>query len=470
MNQYIVLSKQQFVAFIAFGGIPVHPGMTLSSESEDDVFQKDLQETLAQLPAFQGDEEYLLVRAVEAGENQKSLDIEEALEIIPFSEKSYQGYISKFDKNIKFSIPRFEHVYESVVDRIEISDRWYGSKKLPSLLMEINPTTEGGVTLSNLEYAYAKRSCQNSIPKHDEFYGYVLAYDRYESFPNRDVGFLYDVGQAYGQSRGKQGFIGSKLHKHLSENQNLYVGEKLSTVLDLIESRKETKKFRDHLTDEYGIKVYIASTLFFKFKDIIKNEGAIVGTQVEDIVDYLVSQQKYIRELNQALSLTGAFFGFRYLRNDIYKMSRLSWYASERKEKKSYSSKVPTKDAILVEEPNDLEIIIPDDEAGKPESKEITIELDPTPPSERSAPETLFSLEAEGEVLAEDDIFKDIDDGLQEGSHKITGTLLKDLKLVLKKYNSSGGRMNIDKVVDALQKHFFERIDEKKCFIVPSSI
>jgi hypothetical protein len=467
MIQYTVVSKQQFVAFVAFGRIPIHSGMTFSSESENGDFEKKLKDSFAQLPAFQGDEEYLLVLSETVEESQISLDIREVLEVIPFSEKAYQGYTSKFDKNIKFSPPRFEHVYEHVVDKIEISDRWNGSKKLPYLLMEIKATKEDGVTQSDIEFAYAKRSGQSSVPKHDELYGYVLAYDRYEPFPNRDVGFLYDVGQAYGQSRGKQGFLGSGLHKHLSENNNLYVGKKLSAVLELIESREETKKFREQLTDEYGIKRYIASTLFFKFKDIIKNEGAIVGTKVEETVDYLVRQQKYLSELYQALTLTGAFFGFRYLRNDIYKLSRLSWYASERKEQKSYISRKPSKGTTLSGESNNSEIVIPDDQVGKPESKEVTIELDPAPSSERSAQETLFPLEVAKEVLTEDDMFKEIDDGLKEGSHKIKTDLLRDLKPILAKYDSSSGKMNTKKIIKALKEHFPKRIDEKDNFIVP---
>jgi hypothetical protein len=46
---------------------------------------------------------------------------------------------------------------------------------------------------------------------------YLIAYDRYDAFPNSTLGYFYDAGQVFAYSKGLSTFEGSGIHQFLEK-------------------------------------------------------------------------------------------------------------------------------------------------------------------------------------------------------------------------------------------------------------
>lgn len=453
MQQYIILSKQQFISLLAFGHLPLGDITTVSIDSKEEI-QEAVRKALLILPPFQGDEEYLVVTYNVEFSTTAEVSFENIEEIIPFSEQAYRGYQSKFDSNIRFSKPRFENVFAEVADQIEVNDRWSACKKIPSLLFPNYSNSDRELNRTDIELAYQKRTQGDTLASSASFESFVLAYDRYEPFPNKDVGYIYDVGQAFGKSIGKSGFVGSGLYNFLEKNKPLFVKSKLSKLLNVIENEVEVTKFRNHLTSHSGLKKYIAATLFFKFKDLIKREDRMVGTPVVDTVTYLQEKQLYIPELKLALSLIGAFFGFRRLRSDIYQLSDISWYASTYQPK---SMAIPEKNQSV-----ELEF-------GKTEptvSRGDTVEFEITPTTDNTSSEPLFPVASQNTQSIDESVFQDVDEKFGPGTHEFKNDLYKEVKNTLNKCFRKENLSRRQQVCNFLRTHYPNRLKSNDRFLI----
>jgi hypothetical protein len=60
-----------------------------------------------------------------------------------------------------------------------------------------------------------KRELRPNQIKDGNYWEYVLAYDRFDYFPNSTLGYFFDAGQIFANTKGLPSFEGSVLHKFL---------------------------------------------------------------------------------------------------------------------------------------------------------------------------------------------------------------------------------------------------------------
>ena len=116
---------------------------------------------------------------------------------------------------------------------------------------QVNISKEYEDKLKNkvIKTAYFKRV--NGIKSADfteDFFNHLLAYDRYEFFPNTDLGFFYDVGEIFAHSKGAPSFKGSGLYNYLENNDGFE--NSLTSVVEgaykaIHSSKISRKKIRD---------------------------------------------------------------------------------------------------------------------------------------------------------------------------------------------------------------------------------
>jgi hypothetical protein len=144
-----------------------------------------------------------------------------------------------------------------------------------------------------------------------------LAYDRYELFPNSDLGYFYDVGEVFAHSMDKPTFKGSGFYHFLESIKEEHRDTPLSKLIDFIEKSEEISAFKTKCS-KGKLKQYLAGVLFLMFKDELADKDSVHETKIKEKVDYILTNKPYKEELRYALFLTGLFFGFSKFYSDLY--------------------------------------------------------------------------------------------------------------------------------------------------------
>jgi hypothetical protein len=250
------------------------------------------------------------------------LGIENVSEIIPLTRAAKNSFEMKFDIKLDFKEPRFEKIVHKVEEYIDIQERHRGAKAFWSLCKVEN---EYEPLLSNaiIESAYQKRiDAIKSNEFQDNFFIHLLAYDRYEFFPNTDLGYFYDVGEIFAHSKGAPSFRGSGFHSFLESNKHELSNKSLVELGKTILETQEVVKFTEQLTAN-GLKQYIASSFFLKFKEDLGERDTIKDSITGKLIREIRKDEQFIGELNLAIFLTGSFFGYKKFYDDLYELAGL---------------------------------------------------------------------------------------------------------------------------------------------------
>ena len=266
MNNLYILTKQEFTSLYRFGQIPLNLNKVIETvtnskeEAETKVF-----EVFMSLPYFVGDEEYLIISFENKLINEIWLEIENVSEIIPLTKAAKNSYQMKFDSKLNFAEARFENVVRKVEEETDIKEMQRGAKAFWNLCNVKNQYID---LLQDeiIKSAYYKRI--NGIKSADfteYFFIHLLAYDRYEFFPNSDLGFFYDVGEIFAHSKGAHTFKGSGFYNYLENNKESFAQKSFLEISEIISNSQDVVKFTEQLT-ETDLKKYIVAAIFLKIK------------------------------------------------------------------------------------------------------------------------------------------------------------------------------------------------------------
>lgn len=375
MDLLYIITKQEFTSLYRFGFIPViqEKILELKGLSEKEI-ETDIIKSFLSLPLFVGDEEYLFISFREFPSSNSRILIENVLEVIPLTSAARHSYQMKFDKKIIFSEAKFEKVINKVEEHIDIQERINGAKAFWSLCKVQEPYKELiDSEKINEVYNYRINSLKSDNFASDYFI-HALVYERYEFFPNSDLGFLYDVGEIFAHSKQKQSFRGSGYYKFLEQNKPVFENKNLLDLIGFISKASEIEKFTEQLTIN-GLKHYIVAALFFKFKSDLQDKDSIKGSETGKIIGTLRSSNQFISELNTAIYLTGLFFGYEKFYDDLYALTGLHIFkshaptsetnlshVSEQKEEQKTEKEKPTEKTIPdYNEPDKVEPPIQDE-------------------------------------------------------------------------------------------------------------
>jgi len=334
MNNLYILTKQEFTSLYRFGQIPIiiNKVIEVDSISKESV-EKKIFEIFMDLPYFVGDEEYLIIGFENKLINDLWLEIENVTEIIPLTKAAKNSFQMKFDTKLDFKDARFESIIHKVEEQIDIQERYRGAKAFWNLC-QVKSEYEPLLKNELIESSYNKRiNAVKSSAFTDDFFIHLLAYDRYEFFPNSELGYFYDIGEIFAHSKGKTSFIGSSFHSFLESNKQALSEKSFVQIAQVISESDEVIKFTEQLTSE-GLKQYIASAIFLKFKDDLAERDTIKDSATGKLIGEIRKDKQFVNELNLAIYLTGIFFGYQKFYDDLYELVDLKIFKKKPKESK----------------------------------------------------------------------------------------------------------------------------------------
>lgn len=333
MDNLYILTKQEFTSLYRFGKIPLISENIIAvvNRSTEEINLK-IYENFLSLPYFVGDEEYLIISFENILIDNIWLEIEYLTEIIPLTKAAKNSFKMKFDTKLDFKDARFENIVHKVEEQIDIQERDRGARAFWSLCQvksEYKPLFKNEL----IESSYNKRiNTIKSSEFKDDFFIHLLAYDRYEFFPNSDLGYFYDIGEIFAHSKGKISFKGSSFHSFLEKYKQALSEKSFVQIARIISESHEVIKFTEQLTSK-GLKQYLASAIFLKFKDDLAERNTIKDSVTGKLIGEIRKDNQFINELNLAIYLTGSFFGYKKFYDDLYELVDLKIF--KRKEKES---------------------------------------------------------------------------------------------------------------------------------------
>jgi len=332
MTSLYILTKQEFTSLYRFGKIPLISNKIITTENQSiEEFNSKVYEGFLSLPYFVGDEEYLIISFENILINNIWLEIEYVTEIIPLTRAAKNSFQMKFDTKLDFKDARFESIIHKVEEQIDIQERYRGAKAFWNLC-QVKSEYEPLLKNELIESSYNKRiNAVKSSAFTDDFFIHLLAYDRYEFFPNSELGYFYDIGEIFAHSKGKTSFIGSSFHSFLESNKQALSEKSFVQIAQVISESDEVIKFTEQLTSE-GLKQYIASSIFLKFKDDLAERDTIKDSATGKLIGEIRKDKQFVNELNLAIYLTGIFFGYQKFYDDLYELVDLKIFKKKPKE------------------------------------------------------------------------------------------------------------------------------------------
>jgi len=445
MNDLYILTKQEFTSLYRFGQIPLNQKKIINLESltEEDLENK-IFKTFMSIPYFVGDEEYLIIRFENKLINEIWLEIEKVSEIIPLTEAAKNSYQMKFDSKLDFGQPQFESIVRKVEEETDINEMFRGAKTFWALC-KVEDEYKGFLKNEIIKSAYCKRvkGIKSSEFKQD-FFIHLLAYDRYEFFPNTDLGFFYDIGEIFAHSKGAPSFKGSGFHSFLEKNKQEFTQKSFLELIDIISKSNEITKFTEQLTTE-NLKKYIVAAIFLKFKADLSDRDTIKSSDTGQLVGEFSKLEEYSNELNFAIYLTGLFFGYKKFYDDYYELIDL----------KIFKKPVSKKDSKDSSEDSSGEIEKNPKKSGTENNED-----------EAKRDEPLKSIDSNDKISSEDSGIQkqvlnqiiDMLDKVEDHSFEIKIDALKELKKILKPLNKGENIGTKEQVVSIIRGKFNDTI------------
>lgn len=336
MQQYLtIFLRAQFTLFYRFGYTFIPKCQLLEFEGEiNEASKKGLLELFAKTTPFEYDEEYLILHLeksnIEEGEVFK-FQIQDLVKIYPLSEQAKVSIESRIDQRIRLEPPLFANILPKVEQAIELQEL---HKAIEALwrICKIEDDLSKYLDDIGLENIYKGIACRKngtkaSQIKEGNYWEYVIAYDRYEYYPNTTLGYFYDAGQIFAFTKGSSSFERSSLHNLLEGILNANSGIKFKDLTSLLETSEGAKGYVSQTTSENQIR-YIITPLYLMLKADIRKKEEIQDTI---LLQYLPSLKEHGNSFNYALVLLGAFFGFKKFYDVYYDKLNLRFYHQKTK-------------------------------------------------------------------------------------------------------------------------------------------
>ena len=438
MKYLYIISKQEFTSLYRFGRIPLNSSQIIeiinksTQEIDNHIF-----ENLKSLASFVGDEEYLIISFSEYNAESNFVSIEDVTEIIAMTKASKSSLAMKFDNRLDFSEPRYEDVFHRIEEYIDIEDRFNGAKAFCKLSKVNNPFRKL-IDDTVIVNSYYLRLNEVNPQIEKSYFTQLLAYERYEFFPNTDLGYFFDAGEVYAHFKGLPTFVGSNFYNYLQSVKEEYSNKSFIEITDAICNADEIKKFTDQLTSN-GIREFVVAAIFQKFKSDLRERDTIIGSETGLSISSINKDKKYLEELGIAIYLTGAFFGYKKFYDDLYAIIDLNIF-------KKVNVKISNSKKII-ETPQIIKI------NTELESKEDVIKSEPTIINQVTAIGGL------NETILDE--IKTIIKIAPSCEIKLTGEILKQMQEIVKPI-FKGKKPTIKHIIDFIKSEYANELEIPK--------
>lgn len=401
MKQFLsIVLREQFTFFYRAGYtfIPLHSLILFEGEIDDLVKEMVVKMFKTTTPFFY-DEEYLILHLEKTPTNESEFvqfEINDIVAVYPLSKQAKTSIESKIDQRIRLEKPIFETILPSIEKDIEkkeiekaISALWTTCKiEYPIEKYVANIGLEN--IFNGLEYR--KHGTKANKIQQGNYWEYLIAYDRFDYFPNSTLGYFYDAGQVFAYSIGHQSFEGSSIYNFLEKLNSVNTTAKLPDIINYLEIEEHLKNYVSKTTAG-DIKQYIVTPLYLMLRDEIRNSDDISQTKLFKNLDYL---KKFEDSFNYAIILLGSFFGFRKFYDNYYESLNLRFY----KDYKT-SQKQTTTEVQIEEHPKDSTDFSNTDNTLQNHEEELK-QTNEIQPQNKSEEKTINTPSVEQQILDDD--------------------------------------------------------------------
>lgn len=387
MKQYLsILLRNQFNLFYRFGYTYIPKCQLIEFDGEiNESIREDLIKLFSETTPFEWEEEYLIVHfdKSELFEGQViNFQIQDIVKVYPLSAQAKSSIETKIDQRIRLEKPVFENILpkvEKTIEKHELEKAIQALWNICGIEDDLNKYISD-IGLENIFKGLERRKLGTKCfqIKDGNYWEYVLAYDRFDFFPNSILGYFYDAGQIFANTKGLPSFEGSALHKFLQDINSSKPEIRIKEIVKLLETEEQGKKFVSQTTSNKQLQ-YLITPLYLMLKDEIRKAEDIKTT---NLFKHLKTLKEFGASFNYAIILLGAFFGFKKFYDAYYDNLNLRFYKSYQhvRDKKVESEKIVFKNQTESNEPTSSKVEPVSDEnqwlEDRPKSEEYTIASD----------------------------------------------------------------------------------------------
>lgn len=360
-----ILLRNQFNLFYRFGYTYIPKCQLLEFDGViNESTKEDLIRLFSETTPFEWEEEYLIIQ-LDKNELVEGevfhFQIQDVIKIYPLSAQAKSSIETKIDPRIKLERPVFENILPKVEQTIEKNEL---EKAIQALWNVCDIEDDLNKYLSNigLDNIFSglerrKKGTKASQIKDGNYWEYVLAYDRFDYFPNSILGYFYDAGQIFANTKGLPSFEGSVLHKFLQDINSSKPEIRIKEIVKLLETEEQGKKYVSQTTSNEQLQ-YLITPLYLMLKDEIRKAEDIKTT---NLFKHLKTLKEFGASFNYAIILLGAFFGFKKFYDAYYDNLNLRFYKSYQPVRDKKEEPVSVKNQWLEDRPKSEEHTIASD-------------------------------------------------------------------------------------------------------------
>uniref|UniRef100_UPI0025D1007F hypothetical protein n=1 Tax=uncultured Mucilaginibacter sp. TaxID=797541 RepID=UPI0025D1007F len=279
------------------------------------------------LTPFEYDEEYVILKLEKPAKENSLFNIQDLIELYPLSEQAKNSIESKIDVRIKLSKPIFEDILEVIESNIQQQEILKAIDALWKIcdFKEANTDYIERIGFGNIMRGldFRRNGIKAKKIETGNYWNYVIAYDRIDYFPNTNLGYFFDAGQAFAYSKGLPGLEGTALQSLLDGVNSKNPLIKFKEAIEILETSEMAKGYIAQTgTDQ--IKSYIITPLYFMLKEELRKTDDLADSILIKRLPYL--QKEFEESFKYAIVLLGAFFGFRKFYDAYYDSLNLRFY------------------------------------------------------------------------------------------------------------------------------------------------
>lgn len=379
MKQFLsIILRNQFNLFYRFGYTFIPKSQLVKFDGKiNNETQESIIKQFKTVAPFEYDEEYLILHLEKEIINESDFiqfDIQDIVAVYPLSQQAKASIESKIDQRIRLEKPIFEAILPLIETEIENKEV---EKAISALwkICKIESPIENHIANIGLEnifngLEFRKHGTKANKIQNGNYWEYLIAYDRFDYFPNSTLGYFYDAGQVFAYSKGLPTFEGSGIHQFLEKLNSASPTAKLPDIIKFLETEEQLKGYVSQTTTS-DIKQYIVAPLYLMLRDEIRKSDDITQTKLFKNLDYL---KKFDNSFNYAVILLGAFFGFRKFYDNYYEALNLRFYKDFKTPQKQTEKDEQQEKVDTISKTDESAITVIEEEQVKEEQAETTNE------------------------------------------------------------------------------------------------
>jgi hypothetical protein len=323
-----IINRYEFAQFYRFGYMYISTSELLPfTDINSNETKSNLVAHFKNITPFEYDEEYLIIHLCQEIENQNTIQkflITDLKSIYPLSRQAEQSIQERIDSRIKLEEPIFESLIPAIISNIQNNEIEMSISALWTIF-DLSGSIDLIKQKIGIDHIYKGIKLRNEGVKafqtqNANIWSILMAYDRYEYFPNSTIGYFFDAGQVFAYSK-QSNFENSKLYTLL---KSLKSDSKTDVIKSELESSEKTQSYITN-TNFDGLKYHIVAPLYLMLKDDLRTSDDLKQSKYFSklSLEYLKS---FGDEFKAAVILLGSFFGYKKIYDLYYDKLNLSFF------------------------------------------------------------------------------------------------------------------------------------------------